>query len=260
MRKQRRTSPLALPARLIAVLALTLTIAACGDQPKPAGSSPATGLVADTIPPGEIPAVCAQGTHPPLVTVQTNLTLAQDAALRTWLIFNQTAGLDGQGLLLEADFPRPMARGPDTQQYRATFELDGHTVGAALPWVFPSSPTTSVSHGLMTISNVRAGDVMTEVFEYIAPDPCLSYREVAVTVENTDAQTRGIPGLPYGVDRAGRVYEGEFTSGDTLNPRETREITLRFPAILGMLDQPAALLFIPDGNSDEDWLRVDFGG
>lgn len=161
---------------------------------------------------------------------------------RRWLSYRKTPGVERDNLQLEVDLPGPYG---DEQQYRSRFLLHGTSSLSPLPWQTPTpQPVVEGQFGELVIKDAQIGPV-EEIQDDIHRNlmPCTSQRTVAFQAQNTSAESLVLTTNIWLVDAEGRVYEPLPVNGQyRLEPRQTQTISLAFPALLGVLNQPAAIL------------------
>lgn len=169
------------------------------------------------------------------------LVLFPGQAFRGWLRFQATPGLEQAGLRLRVWLPV----GPDTAEaQKGVFEVSETLKGTPLAWTGAGQEVSDEAavEGLV-VSQVQMGEVDQS-------DPCEPRRLVIVNIRNTTAQTVELPRFRL-IDRDSRYYEHMPRTGSSsdvpssIAPRETLEVTLKFAALPGVLEQPAALLVEP---------------
>lgn len=189
-------------------------------------------------------------------------SLLPGAALRAWVLFKQTPGLDASELQFEVQvnaadgsfsFSQPEPTG------KITFRLDGTTSMDPLPWQAPDGAPQgdTATVGTVAFSEPSIGPVV----EATADDVCSSERVVSLRAVNTGAaSTAAIP--PSGVlllDSLGRAYTTSTSmttrsmSGEySLGPREEKTVGFPYPATFGVRDGAAAIILV-DG---EKWYQL----
>lgn len=164
-------------------------------------------------------------------------------ATRRWLSYRRTPGFEQDNLQLEVALPGPYG---DEQQYHARFLLHGTPSPSPLPWQTTTpQPVVEGQFGELVIKDAQAGPV-EEIQDDIHRSlmPCTSQRTVTLQVQNTSAESQILTTNIWLVDAAGRVYEPlPINDQYSLEPRQTQTISLAFPALLGVLKQPTAILF-----------------
>lgn len=168
---------------------------------------------------------------------------------RRWLSYRQTPGFEQDNLQLEVALPGPYG---DDQQYRARFLLHGTPGPSPLPWqtTMPQSVVEG-QFGELVIKDAQIGLV-----EEIQDDshrslmPCTSQRTVTLQVQNTSAEIKVLTTNIWLIDAEGRVYEPlPINDQYRLEPRQTQMISLAFPALLGVVKQPTAILLSESSTS-----------
>ncbi|GAB4448492.1 MAG: hypothetical protein OHK0015_53280 [Chloroflexi bacterium OHK40] len=203
----------------------------------------------------QLPGDCADSLYATALLPVTRGPLLPGAVLRTWVLFQQTPGLDANELQLEVQvseaepgfsFSQPEPIGS------ITFRLDGSTSMDPLPWQ-PTRADMGATVGGVAFSEATIG----ATGEGIAGDPCTAERVVSVRAVNTGAATA--VAIPNGgillLDNLGRIYTTTGTmstrsmSGEYgLPPREEKTIGFPFPASFGVRDGVVALILI-DGDT-----------
>lgn len=162
---------------------------------------------------------------------------------RRWLSYRQTPGFEQDNLQFEVALPGPHG---DDQQYRARFLLHGTPSPSPLPWQTTTpQPVVEGQFGELVIKDAQIGPV-EEIQDDIHRNlmPCTSQRTVTFQAQNTSAESLMLTTNIWLVDAEGRVYEPLPINGQyRLEPRQTQTISLAFPALLGVLNQPTAILF-----------------
>ncbi|MFQ3662519.1 MAG: hypothetical protein SNJ69_09010 [Chloroflexaceae bacterium] len=205
----------------------------------------------------QLPGDCADSIYANGLLPVTRGTLLPGAAIRSWVLFKQTPGLEADELQLEVQvseaqpgfsFSQPAPIGS------ITFRLDGSTSMDPLPWQAPVSDTGAMATmGGVTFSEAT----ISSPSEGIAGDPCTTERVVSVRAVNTGAATAAAipPGGILLLDNLGRIYTttGTMTtrsmSGEYgLGPREEKVVGFPFPPSFGVRDGAVALILI-DGDT-----------
>lgn len=172
---------------------------------------------------------------------------------RRWLSYRQTPGFEQDNLQLEVALPGPYG---DEQQYRAQFLLHGTPSPSPLPWQTATpQPVVEGQFGELVIKDAQIGlveEIQDDIHRSLMP--CTSQRTVTLQVQNTSAESQVLTSNIWLVDAEGRVYEPlPINDQYRLEPRQTQTISLAIPALLGVLNQPTAILF---GESSTSMLLV----
>lgn len=161
---------------------------------------------------------------------------------RRWLSYQATPGFEQEEIQLEIALPGPQG---DEQLYPAHFLLYGTPNLSPLPsQATTAQPVAEGRLGAFAIKNAQIGPV-GEIQDSLRRSlmPCAFQRTVTVQVENTSPQTQAFTTAIWLVDADGRMYEPlPVDDRYSLEPRQTQTISFLFPALLGVQDDPFALL------------------
>lgn len=209
----------------------------------------------------QLPGDCASSSQASTLLPISTGDLLPGAALRTWVLFQNTPGLEAADLQLEVQvsqgapglsFAEPKAVG------LVTFQLNGAVSLDALPWDMRLGQTLDA----VTIEDVAySGAAISGPVEAQAGDPCSAEQMVTLTAVNQGGtNTSALPaGGFFLLDSQGRTYAPSgslmmrsFGGEYQLGPREEKQIELPFASGYGVRDQAAAIVFVVG----ETWYQI----
>jgi hypothetical protein len=206
----------------------------------------------------QLPEGCSESFRASAMVPVATIDLPPGAALRTWVFFQITPGLEADDLQLEIQVneanPGPgISFGERKQLGQVRFRFDGGRDDTALPWQ-PADGQAGPTHIIRDIqySDPAIGD--TSIAQ--EGDPCSAERAVSLRAANQQAKTAGVgfaQGTVFILDAAGRLYNPSSTlinrsmSGEyALGPKEEKQISVPFPAAFGTRDTAVALVVFDD--------------